>query len=107
MSNEKRAAEEEYFARLERETRERAKVEADKAKTDEERAALKAQHAQRCGKCGGPLGARDFRGVEIDVCGWCGSVLLDPGELEQLAGQDASGTFASIASLFKFGSGKS
>jgi hypothetical protein len=29
-------------------------------------------------------------------------VLLDPGELEQLAGSDESGAIASLAALFKF-----
>ena len=27
-----------------------------------------------------------FQGVEIDICPSCGAVLLDPGELEELAG---------------------
>ena len=102
MSTEKNASEEEYFARLEREERERAQADADKRKADEARASLKAAHAQRCGKCGGPLAPQGFRGVEIDVCGWCGSVLLDPGELEQLAGKDESGALRGLANLFGF-----
>ena len=102
MSNEKNASEEEYFVRLEREERARAVVEAEKAKGEAARAELKALHHQRCGKCGGELKPRDFRGVEIDVCAGCSCVLLDPGELEALAGKDESGALAGIASLFRF-----
>ena len=37
-----------------------------------------------------------FKGVEIEICPNCGAVLLDPGELEQLAGKDESSFFASL-----------
>jgi Zn-finger nucleic acid-binding protein len=50
-----------------------------------------------------PLG---FRGVEIDVCESCGVVLLDPGELETLAGKDETGVIKSLASWFTFGANK-
>lgn len=102
MSNEKNKSEEEYFARLEREEREKAAVVAAQEAAAAERAAAKAAHHGHCGRCGGPFKARDFRGVEIDVCEWCGSVLLDPGELEQLAGKDASGAVSGLAALFRF-----
>jgi hypothetical protein len=36
----------------------------------------------------------------------CGAVLLDPGELEQLAGADATGTLSGLANLFKFRAGR-
>ena len=68
-----------------------------------ERAERKALHAMRCGKCGGLLKPRPFRGIEIDVCEDCGVVLLDPGELEILAGKDETGVISSLASLFSFG----
>ncbi len=102
MATEKNKLEEDYFARLEREERERIQAQADKEAAEAERAARKATHAGRCGKCGGVLTPRDFRGVEIDLCDDCGSVLLDPGELEQLAGKDASGAMAGLAALFRF-----
>ena len=41
-----------------------------------------------------------FRGVEIDVCDDCRSVLLDPGELQTLAGKDDSDIFSSFFSMF-------
>jgi Zn-finger nucleic acid-binding protein len=37
-----------------------------------------------------------FKGVEIEKCPACSAVLLDPGELEQLAGKDESGFFADL-----------
>lgn len=95
--------EEEYFARLNREKQAKLAEEVSAQRSEADRAALKAQHAQRCGKCGGQLKAQAFRGVEIDVCGDCGSVLLDPGELESLAGKDESGAIGSLAKLFSFG----
>mgnify|MGYP003394372416 CR=1 FL=1 len=102
MSSDKRAAEEEYFARIERENRAKAQAENAVKAQAEERAAIKALHAGRCGKCGGVMRPRDFQGVEIDVCGDCNSVLLDPGELETLAGKDSSGALGSIAAMFRF-----
>ncbi len=102
MSKDRNASEEEYFVRLEREERAQAQVAAEAARGVAELAEQKLLHAQRCGKCGGLLTPRDFRGVEIDVCEACGCVLLDPGELEQLAGKDASGALAGIASMFRF-----
>ena len=101
--SEKNDAEEEYFARLNREKQAKinAEVAAEAALAD--RARFKALHAQHCGKCGGPLAPVNFRGIEIDVCGDCGAVLLDPGELEALAGKDESGAVKSLAALFSFG----
>ena len=102
MSTEKNKSEEEYFARLEREERERAVAAAEARAAGEARVAQKAVHAQRCGKCGGEMKPQDFRGVEIDVCVDCSAVLLDPGELETLAGKDESGVLGGLASLFRF-----
>lgn len=97
------APEEEYFARMEREKKAALGAEVAQEKAAAEREQLRILHRQRCGKCGGLLQARPFRGVEIDVCGDCGAVVLDPGELETLAGKDESGVVASLASLFSFG----
>jgi hypothetical protein len=101
MAEKRNEAEEEYFARIEREQVERLAEElaAEKVKAlKEERRKL---HAMKCGKCGGDFVPKPFRGVTIDVCTSCGAVLLDPGELEILAGHDQSGVLGSIARLFK------
>lgn len=102
MSTDKNASEEGYFAKIEAEERAKAQVALAEEKARAARAEQKAQHAGRCGKCGGSMAPRDFKGVEIDVCDDCGSVLLDPGELEALAGKDASGALSGLAALFKF-----
>ena len=94
--------EDEYFARLEAEKKARlARILSDE---DQERKAaeLKALHHMHCGKCGQQMFTTSFRGVEIEVCPGCGSVLLDPGELQQLAGEDRHGTLQTIATLFGF-----
>jgi hypothetical protein len=92
--------EDDYFARIEREKTEklRKQLQAENRKaTAEER---KAAHWLRCGKCGGQMDTQVFRGVEIEVCPDCGAVLLDPGELEALAGADQGGIFRDFASIF-------
>lgn len=102
MSGSKHNQEEEYFARLEREQlaalKEKLAIEEANAAREER----KALHKNRCGKCGGELKPRPFKGVEIDVCVDCGAVLLDPGELEQLAGDDKTGVFSALGELFSF-----
>ena len=42
------------------------------------------------------------RVTAIEICPSCGAVLLDAGELEELAGKDESGVFDTIADLFSF-----
>ena len=94
------SSEDEYFARLDRE-----KTAALKAKLDQDGSAkaadeLRVLHHHRCGKCGNPMETKPFRGVEIEVCPSCGAVLLDRGELESLAGDDSTGTFRVLFSMF-------
>jgi hypothetical protein len=100
MSEKGHDAEDAYFARIDRENNERLARQVAGEKTAAAAAERKALHAGCCGKCGGSLQLRNFRGVAIDVCVDCGAVLLDPGELEQLAGRDESGAVASLASFF-------
>ncbi len=100
--SDKHDLEEDYFARLAREKKEQlhAKMQAEasaKALTDR-----KNLHFNKCGKCGGDLHAKLFKGVEIDMCGECGSVLLDPGELQELAGEEGE----ALNGLFGFFFGK-
>ena len=95
-------AEDEYFHREEKEKLARLKA---KAEAEANQAALKARreaHWNKCGKCGADMHAQLFKGIEIEICSECGAVLLDPGELESLAGQDQSGVFQTIGDLFNF-----
>ena len=88
--------EEEYFHRQDQE-----KLDKLRSKVGEETAASAAEaaralHHHKCGKCGVDMDTMLFKGVEIEKCPDCGAVLLDRGELEQLAGKDESGFFADL-----------
>ncbi len=89
-------SEEEYFHRQQAEQlaklREVAAIESEAAAM----LAAKELHFHKCGKCGTDMKTELFKGVEIERCPACGAVLLDPGELEELAGEDQSGFFSSL-----------
>jgi rubrerythrin len=94
--------EDEYFARIEAEKKARLASQLDDEDAEANAAELKALHAMHCGKCGQKMISTHFKGVEIEVCPSCGAVLLDPGELEQLAGDEQHGAVLHIARLFGF-----
>lgn len=103
MSHQHKNPENEHFAKIELEKTAKLR---DKLSKENRRATLeerKAAYWMRCGKCGGMMEPQIFKGLEIDVCPECGAVLLDPGELEALAGPDNSGFFKDLASLFRPG----
>ena len=50
-----------------------------------------------CPKCDGKLQSGDFEKISIDICGKCGGVWLDAGELEQITQQDKKGWFSRLA----------
>lgn len=93
--------EEEYFARQEIDQR-RALAEKLKAQMQtEELDRLKESHWMHCGKCGFEMHPVVFKGITIEKCPHCGAILLDAGELEQLAGKEGS-FVSSVLGLFKF-----
>lgn len=94
------ADEEDYFRKLDQEAKAKMKAKLDAEQADQARQQRRDLHRNKCGKCGGDMTTKVFRGIEIDVCDECSSVLLDPGELEQLAGSDQTDTFASFFSMF-------
>ena len=82
----KKAQEDEYFVKKERE--QLAKL---KAKQDAEaKEATKIATYMKCPKCGEPLKARSFQKIEIDQCTGCGGIWLDSGELESVAEKEGS-----------------
>ncbi len=94
------ALEDEYFRKLDAEKRAglREKLEQEHAAIEaEERRKL---HYHMCGKCGASMETLVFRGIEIEKCISCSAVLLDPGELETLAGEDHTDILASFFSMF-------
>ncbi|MCP4868360.1 MAG: hypothetical protein GY898_06555 [Proteobacteria bacterium] len=97
MSNE-----DEYFAKLEAEKKARMADLLGRADAVEEAARLKELHFNHCGKCGHAMLTSHYKGVEIEVCPHCGAVLLDPGELQELAGEEHHGLLRGIAHVFGF-----
>jgi uncharacterized protein len=80
----KKAQEDEYFVKKERELL--AKLKA-KQESESKAAAKNAPH-MTCPKCGEPLKARSFQKIEIDQCTGCNGIWLDAGEIEQVAGKE-------------------
>lgn len=77
----KKALENEYFYRKEKEKLEKMKEEAREAFTRE-------VCRNRCPKCGDPIEPMEFRGVPLDKCPGCGGVWLGPRDLQILAEKD-------------------
>lgn len=77
----KKAIEDEYFHRKEKE-----KIDKLKAAAREEQVREFARN--RCPKCGQALEAVTFRGVPLDKCPDCGGIWLGPKDLHILAEKD-------------------
>jgi uncharacterized protein len=88
----KKALEEEYFRRKEREAIERLRAKM----TAEEQARIAEAAALHCPKCEGTLQGVMFEGVEIDTCDKCGGVWLDANELAALTKRDENGWFSRL-----------
>ena len=80
----KKAKEDEYFVKRERELLAKLKLRQDaEAKEAEMKASL-----MKCPKCGAPLKERSFQKIQIDQCTGCNGIWLDAGELEQVAAKE-------------------
>ena len=102
MSDQKNEQEEEFFHRQDQEKLRKLREAAEREEQQQQAAALQELHHFHCGKCGHKMDTQIFRGVEVEICGNCGAVLLDPGELEQLVGEDRGGVARTIAEFFNF-----
>jgi uncharacterized protein len=82
----KKAQEDEYFVKKEREllAKLRAKQEAETME------AVKKASFMKCPKCGEDLKERSFQKIVIDQCTGCNGIWLDAGELEQVAEKEES-----------------
>ncbi len=92
--------EEKYFKKIESEQKAKLKASQDAKAAAEALVALKELHYLKCGKCGHDMRTEVFRGVEIEICNACSAVLLDPGELGILAGEDNSAWASSFFNVF-------
>jgi len=96
--------EEEYFKKIEAEQKAKLKAQQDADSASTALVERQELHFHKCGKCGDDMNTVVYRGVEIETCPSCNAVLLDPGELQKLAGEDSS---AWVSSFFNvFGGGK-
>jgi hypothetical protein len=77
----KKALENEYFYKQEKQKLERLKEEAQER-------LVRENCRNRCPKCGDPIQAMTFRGVPLDKCPGCGGVWLGPRDLKILAEKD-------------------
>ena len=82
----KKAKEDEYFVKKERELLEKLK---SKQEAEAKEAAQKASY-MKCPQCGQPLKERSFQKIQIDQCTGCSGIWLDAGELEQVAEKDGA-----------------
>lgn len=80
----KKALEDEYFVKKEKELIEKLKAREEK----EAGQAIKKMCHMRCPKCGESLKERSFEKILIDQCAGCGGIWLDAGELEEVAGRE-------------------
>ncbi len=80
--------EEEYFAKLEYERRRKALADQETTAAEAERLRVLAVARDRCPKCGSPLVAITYRGVELDKCSRCQGLWFDCGELDQVIAEE-------------------
>jgi hypothetical protein len=86
LDERKRALEEDYFRRQEREL-----IEKMRAKMAGEQQASETAKSLQCPRDSGKLVEVSFEGVQIDICDTCGGAWLDAGELETLTKKDGGG----------------
>jgi Zn finger protein HypA/HybF involved in hydrogenase expression len=77
--------EEEYFARLEFERKQKLQEQKAAQMAADEKERLKEIHFMRCPKCGMELIEIDYKGIDVDKCSSCEGVWLDAGELEAIS----------------------
>jgi len=92
MDDRRRALEEEYFNRKNKEAIEKLRA---KMKIAEEAKAAGLSTMQ-CPRCDGQLAEHKFEEVMIDRCDKCGGIWLDSGELEQLLKRDTDSWFSRL-----------
>lgn len=85
----KKAKEDEYFVKKEREL-----VAKLKAKHDAEaKESAKKSSYMKCPKCGESLKERSFQKILIDQCPACNGVWLDAGEIEHVVEKDENSSW--------------
>ena len=94
--------EEEYFHRKNQELLAKKRAELDAQRQSQESAQLRELHWMRCPKCGQQMAEEERSGIKVDVCGGCGGVFFDAGELDLLvAAEEPAGLLASLRRRLK------
>ena len=83
--------EEAAFKKQEMEQLAKIRAELDAKRKAAESGAAKASHWMCCPKCGGKMAEKKFENVTVDVCGSCGGIYFDAGELDMLIKHEKAG----------------
>lgn len=86
LDERRRALEEEYFRRKDRESLERLRA----ARLEEARARGEDVATMQCPRCDGKLHELTYEEVKIDRCDKCQGIWLDSGELERIVGEEST-----------------
>ena len=77
--------EDEYFARIEKEMKEKIAKQKKQHVSKEEKEKRRELHFMKCPKCGMDLMEIDFKGMKIEECTTCRGMWLDAGEFDAMA----------------------
>ena len=100
VKKDKKKQEEEYFARVEFDKRQKALKEEQCRIQKEERTQLKEDHWMHCPKCGMEMVEISFEGIKVDKCSECLGIFFDNGEIEQLIEKNKPGFLSRMTSIF-------
>jgi hypothetical protein len=101
MDKERKKKEDEYFARIEFERRQKQITDNGKQLHKDEKQKLKDLHWMHCPKCGMKMIEIDFEGIKVDKCSSCLGVYFDDGELAQLSQKTEKGYLRRLYSIFE------
>ena len=101
MDKEQKKKEEEYFARIEFERRQKQLKEKPRQMEEEEKKRVKDLHWMRCPKCGMEMIEIDFEDIKVDKCSSCLGIYFDDGEIAQLVEKNKPGFMGRLSSIFK------
>ena len=98
---ERKKKEDEYFARIEFERKQKKTKEIQQQMQQAEKEKLKDLHWMQCPKCGMEMIEVDFEGIKVDKCSSCLGLYFDNGEVEQLVCKNKPGFMGRLSSIFK------
>jgi len=101
MDKEQKKKEEDYFARIEFERRQKQLEEKQRQMEQEEKKRMKDLHWMQCPKCGMEMIEIDFEGIKVDKCSSCLGIYFDDGEVSQLVDKNKPDFLGRLSSIFK------